>query len=204
MNGIEITDRVRGLSGYAVAFLSGLPLLLLVRWIERGLETSLLVSSVVEEGVKFCLFLSLWVFRSLGEGRTPGAKEPEILPFLCIVGFAMAENVLYFFFAPTTAIYQRLLYSYPLHLNTGLLYTWVYLSLRSGDDRSRGNVPRAAVAAFAASLGTAYHFFLNVLAQTAKASTVYPVGVLNLLVLLLLFLVVHRKRIERSLIDAGL
>ncbi|UCF98136.1 MAG: PrsW family intramembrane metalloprotease [Spirochaetaceae bacterium] len=204
MNDTSNNNRIRSLSGYTAAFLLGFPLLLLVRLVERSLRTNLLTSSMIEEGAKVCLFLALCLFLRLAGGRIPAVKEPGLLPFVCIIGFAVGENSLYFFSAPTTTIYQRLVYSYPLHLNTGLLYTWIFLSVRLHERTGQRIFPRVLVAVFGACIGTAYHFFLNVLALNATNPTVCLIGTANIVALILLFLMLHRKRIERSLIHAGL
>jgi len=204
MNDTRVDSPTRSLPAYAAAFLTGLPLLLLIRMIERGWQTNLLASSLIEEGVKVCLFLALCLLLRLAKGRVPGAKEPELLPFLCIIGFAVGENSLYFFYAPTTTVYQRLLYSYPLHLNTGLFYAWIFLTLRSRSQKGRRTLPSILIACLAACIGTAYHFFLNVATLVISDPAVYLIGGINVLTLILLFLVLHRKRIERSLIHAGL
>jgi hypothetical protein len=204
MNDTRVDSPTRSLPAYAAAFLTGLPLLLLIRMIERGWQTTLLASGLIEEGVKVCLFLALCLLLRLAKGRVPGAKEPELLPFLCIIGFAVGENSLYFFYAPTTTVYQRLLYSYPLHLNTGLFYAWIFLTLRSRSQKGRRTLPSILIACLAACIGTAYHFFLNVATLVISDPAVYLIGGINVLTLILLFLVLHRKRIERSLIHAGL
>jgi hypothetical protein len=204
MNDTRADSPTRSLPAYAAAFLTGLPLLLLIRMIERGWQTTLLASGLIEEGLKVCLFLALGLLLQLTKGRVPGAKEPELLPFLCIIGFAVGENSLYFFYAPTTTVYQRLLYSYPLHLNTGLFYAWIFLTLRSRSQKGRRTLPSIMIACLAACIGTAYHFFLNVATLVISDSAVYLIGGINILALFLLFLVFHRKRIERSLIHAGL
>jgi hypothetical protein len=204
MNDTRVDSPTRSLPAYAAAFLTGLPLLLLIRMIERGWQTNLLASGLIEEGVKVCLFLALCLLLRLAKGRVPGAKEPELLPFLCIIGFAVGENSLYFFYAPTTTVYQRLLYSYPLHLNTGLFYAWIFLTLRSRSQKGRRTLPSILIACLAACIGTAYHFFLNVATLVISDPAVYLIGGINVLTLILLFLVLHRKRIERSLIHAGL
>ena len=204
MNDTRVDSPTRSLPAYAAAFLTGLPLLLLIRMIERGWQTTMLASSLIEEGVKVCLFLALCLLLRLAKGRVPGAKEPELLPFLCIIGFAVGENSLYFFYAPTTTVYQRLLYSYPLHLNTGLFYAWIFLTLRSRSQKGRRTLPSIMIACLAACIGTAYHFFLNVATLVISDPAVYLIGGINVLTLILLFLFLHRKRIERSLIHAGL
>ena len=204
MNDTRVDSPTRSLPAYAAAFLTGLPLLLLIRMIERGWQTNLLASGLIEEGVKVCLFLALCLLLRLAKGRVPGAKEPELLPFLCIIGFAVGENSLYFFYAPTTTVYQRLLYSYPLHLNTGLFYAWIFLTLRSRSQKGRRTLPSIMIACLAACIGTAYHFFLNVATLVISDPAVYLIGGINVLTLILLFLFLHRKRIERSLIHAGL
>jgi len=204
MNDTRIQRVVQSLPGHGAAFLLGFLLMLLIRWAQRSWGTSLLTSSLIEEGMKVCLFLALAVITRSGRGRLPGVKEPELLPLICIIGFAVSENSMYFLYAPTTSIYQRLFYSYPIHLNTGLLYTIIYLSLQPQAGAGQRTVTRVLAVCFGASGGIAYHFFLNVLALAVSGAAVYMIGGTNLLALMLLFAGLHRIRIERSLIHAGL
>ena len=169
----------------AAAFLTGVALFFVVRWVERG--ASLLAASLLEEGLKGCLFLALWLAHRLAGPRLRALPAAEFLPLICVVGFALAENILYFLEAPTGSIYQRLLYSYPIHINTAALYTLAYPA------------GRPLAAALAGLAGLSYHFALNVLALVARAPTVYAVGALNLIALAVLFRYIHRLRIERSL-----
>jgi hypothetical protein len=204
---------------YSAAFLSGLPLLFLLRAVEQSWSGNLLASSFLEEAAKGVLFLALALALGLAKGRFPSAASPELLPLVCIVGFAMTENLLFVLYAPTTAVYQRLLYAYPIHLNTGLLYTIVFVSAgtTTGSARppvatvggfsraSRGaRLGRIVLPALAALVGVAYHFALNVLALVISGAAVYAVGAANLLVLALLFASLHHLRVERSLGYVGL
>jgi hypothetical protein len=109
----------------------------------------------------------------------------DLLPLLGIVGFGVVENILYFLASPTSSIYQRLLIAYPVHLNTGLLYT---LALLSG---------RPIVGALA--LGSAYHLGVNALVLSGPAPAVWAAGAVNLSALLLLVAGLRRRRLERSL-----
>jgi hypothetical protein len=213
---------------YSAAFLSGLPLLFLLRAVEQSWSGNLLASSFLEEAAKGVLFLALALALGLAKGRFPSAASPELLPLVCIVGFAMTENLLFVLYAPTTAVYQRLLYAYPIHLNTGLLYTIVFVSAGTTTGSARppvatvggfsraSHAPRAPHAArgarlgrivlpaLAALVGVAYHFALNVLALVISGAAVYAVGAANLLVLALLFASLHHLRVERSLGYVGL
>ncbi len=171
----------------AASFLLGIALLFLVRRVEAGSGASLLAASLLEEGLKVLLFLALWLASRFAGERLRALPSSEFLPLVCIVGFALTENILYFLQAPTGAIYQRLLYSYPIHLNTAALYTLAFLA------------GRPLAAALAALAGLAYHFALNVLALVVSGPLIYAVGALNLAALAVLFLRIHRLRIERSL-----
>jgi hypothetical protein len=172
---------------YAASFLCGIPLFFLARWAEASAGASLLAASLIEESLKGCLFLALWLATRLARERLLALPSAEFLPLICIVGFALTENILYFLEAPTGSIYRRLLYSYPIHLNTAALYTLAFLA------------GRPLASALAALAGLSYHFALNVLALVAGGPAVYAVGALNLVALAALFLHIHRMRIERSL-----
>lgn len=191
------TDR-RGLLRLlpGAALLAGGGLLFLARMLERMLERSLggtlLVPVLLEEGLKGALFLGLFFARRLSRNRpvrgaAAAVPAADLLPLLGIMGFGVAENILYFLATPTSSIYQRLLIAYPVHLNTGLLYT---LALLSG---------RPFVGALAGLLGSAYHLGVNALVLSGPAPAVWAAGAVNLLALLLLIARLRQRRLERSL-----
>jgi len=193
------TDR-RGLLRFlpGAALLAGGGLLFLARMLERMLERmlagslGLLVPVLLEEGLKGALFLGLFFARRLSRNRpvrgaAAAVPAADLLPLLGIMGFGVAENILYFLAAPTSSIYQRLLIAYPVHLNTGLLYT---LALLSG---------RPFVGALAGLLGSAYHLGVNALVLSGPAPAVWAAGAVNLLALLLLIARLRQRRLERSL-----
>jgi hypothetical protein len=106
---------------------------------------------------------------------------------LCIVVFAATENILYFLSFPTSSIYGRLLYSYPIHLNTALLYA---LAFSSG---------KAVQVGVSLGIGILYHLGLNRLSLDLQAAATYAVGVGNLAVLLLLYWRLRMKIVQRSI-----
>jgi hypothetical protein len=186
MNGTDARRFAARHAGYAVAVVLGSLLLFALRWAQAAWRPTLLCSALLEEGLKGCLFLSLALALQIGGGRVGNVESPEFLPLLCVVGFGITENLLYFLHAPTTSIYERLVYAYPVHLNTALLYTLAFMSGR----------PLPAV--LAALTGTAYHFGLNVASLVAPRAAVLGIGAANLLAFAALFLRVHIERIKRS------
>jgi hypothetical protein len=185
---MSATDRpARLLLRSGAALLAGCGLLFLARWVERGWSGALLVPVLIEEGLKGALFLALFTARRLDRGRLAGVPAVDLLPLLAVIGFGATENVLFFLASPTGSIYQRLLYAYPVHVNTGLLYTLAYLSGRPV------LFPAALLAA------SAYHLGMNALALSGTAAWIWAAGAGNLPVMLWFILRLRTVRVERSL-----
>jgi hypothetical protein len=106
---------------------------------------------------------------------------------LCIAVFGITENVLYFLSFPTSSIYRRLVYSYPIHLNTAFFYAIAFLS---------GKPLRVTLYLL---LGVLYHLGLNLLSLDVPVAGIYAVGVGNIVVLLLLYWRVRLKIVQRSI-----
>jgi hypothetical protein len=186
MNGTEAVRFLWRRAAHGVALLAGAALLAGVRRLALAWHPTLLGASLIEEGLKGLLFLLLALALRVGGGKLGSVAAPEFLPFVCVVGFGVAENLLYFLEAPTTSIYERLLYAYPVHLNTALLYTLAFVSGR----------PLLAVPAAVA--GVAYHFGLNVVSLVAPQPVVLALGAANLLAFACLTGSVHAVRVKRS------
>jgi hypothetical protein len=187
MNASDGGRLTRLLAWSGAALLAGCGLLVLARWLERSWSGTLLAPVLLEEGLKGGLFLAMLAARRLDRRRLAGVPVADLLPLVAVMGFGAAENVLYFLASPTSSIYQRLLYAYPVHINTGLLYTLVCLS---------GKPVLLAAALPAAS---AYHLGLNALALSGPAAWTWVAGAGNLPVMLLLILRLQKVRVERSL-----
>jgi hypothetical protein len=187
-------------SALATAILSvpvGVALFFLVRLLESLGPGSMPVNVLLEEAAKIILFAGgALAARSKSWNKILGFHEAGsdailsaqlLVPMLCIAAFAITENLLYFLSFPTSSIYRRLLYSYPIHLNTALLYALAFLSasaLRVG---------------LYFVIGVLYHLGLNQLSLQLQAAGVYSVGVGNLFVLLLLYWRVRMKLVQRSI-----
>ncbi len=169
------------------AFLVGCALMFLARLLERSWGVRLLPSVLLEEGLKAFLFAALFVAGRLAPRRLAGVPAFDLLPLLAITGFATAENIVFFLATPTSSIYQRLLYAFPVHVNTALLYTLAFLS------------GRPVLFAIAVLAGCAYHLALNALASSGWPPAVWVVGAGNLAALLLLSIRLRQVRLERSL-----
>ena len=175
---------------------AGVALFFLVRLLESLGRLPTPVNVLFEEAVKIILFVGgalalrsrswdkiLATHEAGGDGRGGAAV---LLPALCIAAFAVTENLLYFLSFPTSSIYGRLLYSYPIHLNTALLYALAFLS---------GSPFRVGLYFL---IGFLYHLGLNQLSLHLQAAAVYAVGVGNLAVLLLLYWRLRMKLAQRS------
>jgi hypothetical protein len=184
----------------ATAILSlpvGVALFFLVRLLEALGPGSMVVNVLLEEATKIILFAiaalaarsKIWnkilVFQ---EADSHGRLSTSLLvPVLCIAAFAITENLLYFLSFPTSSIYRRLLYSYPIHLNTALFYALAFLS---------GSVLRVGLYFI---IGVLYHLGLNYLSLNLQAVAIYMVGVGNLVTLLLLYWWLRMKIVQRSI-----
>jgi hypothetical protein len=184
----------------AAALPIGIGLFFLVRSLETRMNTSRLVNVLVEEVVKITLFLLLEAARRVLPTvlKNPSTnavlprlrhKVPGLLsyPLLCIISFGITENIAYFLSFPESSIYQRLLYSYPIHLNTGLLYALAFISGKPG------------VYLLSLLVSCLYHLGLNILSLTLPAVGIYAVGIVNLLLLFFLYWNIHNRSMERSI-----
>jgi hypothetical protein len=158
---------------------------------------SMAVNAALEEAAKITSFV-LIVFASnstvwqriLYDQESEGDSRQTTLllfPLLCITAFAVSENVLYFLSFPTSSIYRRLLYSFPIHLNTALLYALGVLS---------GRVLRLGLYLI---IGVLYHLALNHLSIGLSITAVYLVGATNVAILSLLYWRLRMKIIQRSI-----
>jgi hypothetical protein len=184
MSATKNNRALRLLAWHGGAFLAGCALMFLARFLEGSWTGGLLPPVLVEEGLKALLFAAPLAVRRWPPPR--GIPAPDLLPLLAITGFASAENVLFFLASPTSSIYLRLLYAYPVHVNTALLYSLAFLSARP------------ALFAAAVLAGGAYHLALNALASSGREAAVWAVGAANLAAMLLLAVRLRRVRLERS------
>jgi hypothetical protein len=176
---------------------AGVALFFLVRLLESLGRLPMPVNVLFEEAVKIILFVGgALALRSRSWNKIPafheaggdgGRSAAVLLPVLCIAAFAVTENLLYFLNFPTSSIYRRLLYSYPIHLNTALFYALAFLS---------GSTLRVGLYFL---IGFLYHLGLNHLSLHLQAAAVYAVGVGNFVVLLLLYWRVRMKLAQRSI-----
>ena len=182
-------------SKFAVTVPIGIGIFFLVRFLETSLETTRLVNVLVEETAKLSLFVLLelaYKYR-LSPLREPSTDTPLpragllALPVLCITAFAVTENITYFLHFPESSIYQRLLYSYPIHLNTAFLYTLAFVSAR------RLFYP------FALLVSWSYHIGLNALSLVLPPLGIYTVGTGNLLLFFGLYWSIRNRSIKRSI-----
>jgi hypothetical protein len=180
----------------AISLPVGVALFFMVRFLESLGSSSMAVNVLVEEASKIAVFAavalaarsrifeSTLLLQSSEENDSHGIRL--LIPLLCIVVFAITENVLYFLRFPTSSIYRRLLYAYPIHINTALLYALAFLS---------GGALRTALYFL---LGVAYHLGLNHLSADLQVFLIYTVGVGNLFILFLLYWRVRMKIVQRS------
>jgi hypothetical protein len=175
----------------------GVALFFLIRKLETAGPGSMLVNVLFEEAAKIVLFgtapfaARTRIWKSLVSAGTEDREAPRrtalLASMLCIAVFGITENVLYFLSFPTSSIYRRLLYSYPIHLNTAFFYALAFLS---------GNPLRVALYLL---LGVLYHLGLNRLSLDLPVAWIYLVGVGNIVVLLLLYWRVRLKIVQRSI-----
>jgi len=187
MNVFKRLEYGSSLTAAAVALPVGVALFFMVRFLESLGSGSMAVNVLLEEASKIAVFAAVALAarsRILRGNDSRGIRL--LIPLLCIFVFAIAENVLYFLRFPTSSIYRRLLYSYPIHINTALLYALAFLS---------GGALRTALYFL---LGVAYHLGLNHLSANLQVFLGYMVGVGNLCILFLLYWRVRIKIVQRS------
>ena len=151
---------------------AGVGLFFALRLAEQALPDSLLLAALVEEAAKAALFVAVAL-----SGRHNGRERAEALlrPFFAVAAFGVTENILYYLRYPTSAIYGRLVCSYPIHLNTALLFALV---LGSGGGGSAARRALACAAAFAGAV--AYHALFNRLSVLVPRLAPYALGPVNL------------------------
>ncbi len=119
----------RILAALAVAA-AGLGSWLALAWLEAALGGGLVLSACLEEAMKvLVLGLALVLGRSRGPGRA------LLLGLMAIGVFAAAENLAYLLAFRSPDILERLLWSEPVHLVTGLAWALALAGLARGQDR---------------------------------------------------------------------
>jgi len=174
---------------------AGVGLFFLVRLLEGTFQWSMTINVLFEEALKLALFvLASFASPTVRAGCAAASgktflEEGTLLLFalLCVAVFGITENILYFVSFPTSSIYKRLLYTYPIHLNTALLYALGFLSGRA-----------FSFVLYFIICGL-YHLGLNHLSFRLPEAAVYAVGIVNLVFLFLLYWRVRVKLVERSI-----
>ena len=166
----------------AAVFLSlliGSGLFYLLRFLENISGRGLLLNALLEESGKLGLFILFWLaskkFDRFAKKKLLQGSSLFLYPLLSVLGFGLIENTYYFFSFPLSSIYFRLLYSYPIHLNTGLAYTLGFYAKKRF----------IMVLLFTASV--TYHYALNVISLTCGTGLfIYGIGFANLLLFFVL------------------
>lgn len=161
---------------------AGAGLFFALRRIEQALPYHLLLAALVEEAAKAFLFAGVAVSRRRSRGER---AEALLRPLFAVAGFGVTENILYFLRYPTSSIYGRLVCSYPIHLNTALLFA---LFLESGEGRLAARRLLACAAVFAGAVG--YHALFNRLLALVPRLAPYTLGPVNLV----LFAALHWRQ----------
>jgi len=196
-NGTRGFEYRSSLAAAAFSLPLGVALFFLVRQMETLGPGSMAINVLLEEAIKIILFIGLilaartriWKRILLVEKGNQGGRVnlPLMVPVICIVAFAITENLLYFLSFPTSSIYRRLLYSYPIHINTALLYALAF------------TLPSALKITLYFIAGVLYHLGLNYLSLRLPPAAIYLVGLGNLVVLLLLYWKIRLKIAQRSI-----
>jgi len=180
---------------FATAISIGTGLFFLVRFLETSIGTNRLINVLLEEAAKLFLFLLLelayrYRVSPLSDPSTfTPFPRPRLLalPILCITAFAVTENITYFLRFPESSIYQRLLYSYPIHLNTALLYAMAFVSAKK------------LFYLLTLVVSWSYHIGLNALSLVLPPAGIYTVGAGNLLLFFVLYWNIHDRSNKRSI-----
>lgn len=189
MRGIKRLQPILPLLLLIASVAGGAGLFFFLRSLEILIRGSPGINTLLEESVKLGSFLIMGLARRIHKGRHGGMM---LTPFFCIIGFGVLENIAYFLRYPTSSIYERLIYSYPIHLNTGLLYS---LAFQAGKP-----LPIALAYLFA----LAYHFGLNTLSLILPRPALYGIGIGNLILFFALYWQLRVRSLERSLRHAGI
>ena len=193
----RVSEPVRRAAALVLWAAAGIGLLFMVRRASGALPDSLLLAAGLEEASKMALFAA----GAAGRRRLRpaafdlGARGEGLLgPFFAAAAFGASENLLYYLRYPTSSIYGRLLYSYPVHLNTALLFVQVFVWAEGRPARGRLLVLGAAL------LGAAgYHFGLNALSVLLPRLALYLLGPLNLALFAALLWRQRTTTVRRSL-----
>lgn len=140
---------------------AGLGSWLVLASLEPALGLGLVLSACLEEAMKVLMLgTALVLGRAFGPGQGPG--KPLLLGLMAIGVFAAAENLAYFLAFRSPDILERLLWSEPIHLVTGLAWA---LALALATRRRDG--PRARLLAILGlgALALAWHIAFNLLAS---------------------------------------
>jgi RsiW-degrading membrane proteinase PrsW (M82 family) len=172
---------------------SGGGLFFLVRALETLIRGPLVSGACLEEVAKLALFLALALAR-----RWLRCRSGWLMPFFAVAGFGVAENLLYYLRYPTSSVYERLLYSYPIHLNTAVLFVLAF-----GSARQRPAAGRILVIGMALLVAIGYHYGLNVLSLLLPHPALYGVGLVNLGLFASLYWRQRTFAMQRSLRHAG-
>ncbi len=149
----------RILAALAVAAI-GLGSWLVLAWLETALGGGLVLSACLEEAMKvLVLGLALVLGRSQGQGQAPG--RALLLGLMAIGVFAAAENLAYLLAFRSPDILERLLWSEPIHLVTGLAWA---LAL-AGPGRGKDRIPARLLGFLGlGALALSWHLGFNLLA----------------------------------------
>ncbi len=159
-----------------LSLLTGSGIFYLARFLEGIISGSLLLNAVLEESIKLSLFILLWLFSN--KKKLLKGSSLLLCPLLAVFGFGIIENVYYFFSFPLSSIYLRLLYSYPIHINTGLAYTLGFYA------------KKRFIPLLLFTVSVAYHYALNVVSLLHGTKPfIYGIALANLF----LFFVLVRK-----------
>ncbi|MBA7625621.1 hypothetical protein ES703_33053 [subsurface metagenome] len=192
------------LGAVTLSGVSGAGLFYLARCLQRNLRSDLLTSALLEEIIKLAPYLLVpaaarKLFLPSGrasmtdkEQKRPGYDWLLLYPLFSVFGFGIWENIHYFISFPESSIYLRLLYSYPIHLNTGLIYALGFLS---GKPALVGLLFIGAVI---------YHAALNLISlQSAAGIFIYGLGFINLVLFIYLALKLSAELAKRHTLLKG-
>jgi len=169
---VSVTKGVK-LLGLPLSLLGGLALFFFLAFLERILATGFLGNAVIEEAAKLSLFpITLALVHILG---VPEQQDVYLYPLLIVLGFGISENMAYFIRFPTGVVFIRLLYAYPIHVNTALLYTLLFVQ------RKHLSALMVLVPA------VLYHYVLNLLSLSISSKAVQIlIGLVNTALLIYL------------------
>ena len=175
--------------GYFLFFISGWGFFSLVQLLEETIKGGFLFNALLEESMKVILFIFLLAAARIICQRDVGVVT--IYPLLIILGFGIVENIVYFIHFPSGAIFLRLFYSYPIHVNTGLIYTYFFVRKKY-----------MLIVPFLA-LSILYHYGLNLVSINISSKLILcSIGLVNLSFLVYLIYRIQEEIVVRSFINA--